>query len=246
MANFNDDYDALLAPDNPLTGGDLPFYELLSEQDFALTNPAAAYREYDAVMLRFNKRFADGWSMNASLVWADLDGNTDSVDGYDDTWEDLNGQVNSDGTLPGYSEWELKANASVDLGWDMILSGYYLFRSGEHWTPYVQVRGLLENDRTYVNMEPLGSEQLDDRHLLDVKLEKRFKFARDMGLAIMIDVFNLLNDDTVLEVSERWGTYYYQWDAHPEESEWDPSSSFGQPTDVEDGRAIRLGVKLSF
>ncbi len=246
MVNVSDDYDALVAPGNPLTGGDLPFYELLSEQEFVLTNPGDAYRDYDAVMLRFNRRYADGWSLGASVVWSDLTGNTIEVDSYEDAWEDLNGSVNNEGKLPGHSEWELKLNASVDIPWDVILSGYYLYRSGTYWTPYVVMDGLYFNDRTDVNMQALGSEQLDDRHLLDIHLEKIFPLSSALDLSVMFDVFNVLNSDTVVDVQERWGTYYYDYETHPDGSEWDQSSSFAAPLAVEDGREVRLGVRLSF
>jgi hypothetical protein len=246
MVNVNDDYDQLTAPGNPLTGGDLPFFDLLSGQEFVLTNPQAAYRNYDSVILRMDRRYADGWSLRASLVWTDSTGNTDDVDGYEPAWSDANGQVNNDGTLGAFSEWEFKLNASVDLPWQVMLSGFYVFRSGEHWTPYARFDGLLENDRTNVNLVPRGSEQYDDRSLLDLRLEKSFSFGSDLQLTLMVDVFNVLNSDTVLEVRERWGFYDYVWDAHPDESEWVPSSSYKQAVDVEDAREIRLGARFSF
>ncbi len=246
MINTNDDYDALVAPSNPITGGDLPFFELLSPQDFVLTNPDEATREYDSLIVRFNRRYADGWSLRASLVWSDLVGNTSDVDGYESAWEDWNGLVNNFGNLPNYSEWELKVNASVDLPWDIMASAYYLYRSGTYWTPYVTIYGLLENDRTTVNLTSLGSQQLDDRNLVDLHLEKAFALTSDMELTLMVDVFNVFNSDTVLAVSERWGFYDYVWDAHPEESAFDPSSSYQQPLAIEDAREVRLGVRLSF
>ncbi len=246
MVNTNDDYDALLAPDNPLTGGDLPFFELLSPQDFELTNPASATREYDAVFVRLTRRLADGWSFGASVVWSDLTGNTVDVDGYEDAWEDANGLVNNDGKLPNHSEWEVKLNASVLLPWEINLSGYFTYLSGTYWTPYAQIRGLLDNDRTNVNLLPLGSEQLDDRKLVDVKLEKSFELGEELRLSVILDAFNLFNDDAVTGVQTRWGTYRYQWDAHPEESYWQSSSAFAQPTAIEDPREVRIGVRLSF
>lgn len=246
MVNVNDDYDALIAPDNPLTGGGLPFFELLSPQEFVLTNPADATREYDAVIARFDRRFTDGWSFGASVVWSDLTGNTVDVDGYEDAWEDANGLVNNDGKLPGHSEWEVKLNARVLLPWDVTLSAYYTYLSGSYWTPYAQIRGLLENDRTNVNMLPLGSEQLDDRNLVDLHLEKVFPLGGSFELGLVIDAFNVFNDDAVTAVQQRWGTYRYQWDAHPEESYWQSSSAFGQPTDVVDPREVRVGVRFAF
>ena len=246
MVNQNDDYDSLTAPDNPLTGGDLPFFELLSEQEFWLTNPEDAYRDYDSVVLRLAKRYADGWSLNGSVVWADTNGNTVDVDGYEDAWEDWNGQVNNDGRVPGQSEWQIKVDASVDLPWDVILSGYYRYLSGTYWTPYVTIDGLYLNDRTTVNMLPLGSYQLDDTHTLDLRLQKTFRLGAEVGLTLMADVFNLLDADAVTAVQARWGTYYYQWDAHPEESEWVGSSGYARELAIQNPREIRLGMRVTF
>ncbi len=246
MVNVNDDYDSLVAPGNPLAGGDLPFYELLSTQEFVLTNPAGAYRDYDSVVLRLARRYADGWSLNASVVWAETEGNTVDVDGYEDAWQDWNGQVNNDGRVPGQSEWQAKLDASVDLPWQVILSGYYRYLSGTYWTPYVTVDGLLENDRTTVNMLPLGSYQLDDVHNLDLRLEKSFGLGAGLDLSLMVDVFNVLDADTVTEVQERWGTYSYAWDNHPDGSEWVESSGYGRALSIQLPREVRLGVRLSF
>jgi hypothetical protein len=246
MVNLTDDYWATVAPGNPLTGGDLPFYELLSEQEYLLTNPTDAYREYDAVTLRFDKRYSDGWSLRASLVWTDLTGNTDEVDGYEGAWEDLNGLVNNDGKIGGVPEWELKLYASVDLPWGMLLSGNYRFLSGTYWTPYVRIDGLLENNRTTVNMLPRGSMQYDDRQLLDLHLDKRFNLGGQLDLTVIVDVFNVFNSDTVRSVVQRWGTYDYDWTDHPGGSEWEGSDSFDNPLSIEDPREIRLGARLSF
>ncbi len=246
MVNTNDDYDSLIAPGDPLTGGDLPFFELLSYPDFVITNPSAAFREYKSAVLRLHRRYQDGWSLQASLVWSDLTGNTVDVDGYEVAWTDKNGQVNNTGKLPGSSEWVFKVNASVDLPWDMIGSAFYLYRTGAYWTPYATLRGLYRNDRTDINLVPLGSEQYDDRSLLDLHLEKTFKLPKEVDLTLLVDVFNVFNSDTVLSVQERWGTYYYDYQDHPGNSEWVPSSGYKQPTSVESPREIRLGARVSF
>jgi hypothetical protein len=251
MVNTNDDYDELIAQGNPF-GGDLPFFDLLSEQEFLLTNPERAERTYDAVIARYTKRYADGWSLRASVTWADLTGNTDDVDGYEDAWEDRNGLVNNDGKLGNFSEWEVKVYGSVDLPWEIMASANYLFRSGEYWTPYARINGLWFNARTNFNLTPRGSQQLDDRHLFDLHVEKQFSLGNDMTLTVMVDVFNLFDSDTVLEVSERWGSYEYDFSSYPDQDPNEelnvfvPGSTFGAPLDTEDPREIRIGARFSF
>ncbi len=246
MVNTVDDYDELVAPGNPLTGGNLPFYDLLSRPAFLLTNPAAAFRDYDSWVLRFDKRYSGGWFARASLVWADLQGNAFSSSGYVSEFRDRNGLTNAEGKLPGFSEWEFKLSASVDLPLNLQASVYYTYLSGEHWTPYVRVRGLYRNDPQNVYLVTRGSQQLPDRRLVDLRLAWNADLSDQLRLGIFLDAFNLFNEDTVLEVNQRWGEYRYNFRNHPAGSTWRPSSSYGQPLAIERPRELRLGVRFSF
>jgi len=241
------DYDPQVAPDNPLGGGGLPFFDLLAPQEYLITNPDNATREYDSVALRMQKRFTKTWSLDASLVWSDVTGNADwSLNGYAYDFEDLNGLVNADGVLPYNSEWVFKVSGSVDLPWNFMFSGFYQYQTGEHWTPYVRMRDLYYNDRTTVYMTPRGSEQYDDRSVLDLHLQYDLKLGRDLELALFVDSFNTLNSDKVTRVSQRWGDYWYAYWNHPEESEWAPTDSYETPTRIQQPRVVRIGAKLSF
>ncbi len=242
-----EDYDPQAAPGNPFGGGPLPFFDLLDAPQFSITNPSDAARDYDSVALRLHKRYTGTWSLDASLVWSDLTGNADwGLNGYIDNFEDLNGLVNADGTLPFNSEWVLKIAGSVDLPLNFMLSGFYQYQTGEYWTPYVRMRDLYYNDRTTVFLTPRGSEQYSDRGVLDLHLEYNFDLGRSMELALMVDAFNVLDSDTVTSVSQRWGDYYYDYRDHPEGSEWVGTSSFETPTSIQTPRVIRFGVRFAF
>jgi hypothetical protein len=240
------DYDALVAPDNPF-GGDLPFYELLDAQQYLITNPDAATRDYDSVALRARKRYADGWSLDGSLVWSDLTGSADYYyTGYDTGFDDLNGFTNADGRLPFNSEWVFKVNASVDLPWRVMLSGFYQYRTGEYWTPYAVFEGLYFNDRQPIYLTERGSQQLADRSVLDLRLQKEFGLGGNLALALFVDAFNVLDSDTITNVREQWGWYVYDYRDHPDGSFWDPSSRYQEPESIQSPREIRLGAKFSW
>jgi hypothetical protein len=242
-----EDYDAYLAPDNPLGGGALPFFELVRPNENLITNPAEAARTYDSVALRVRKRYSSGWSLDASLVWSDLQGTVDfSYNGSATGLEDLNGYVNAEGTLPDNSEWVFKVSGSVDLPWELMLSGFYQYRTGEFWTPYVVVEGLYYNDRETVFMTPRGSAQYPNRSVLDLRLQKEFGLGREMSLALFVDAFNLLDSDEVIDVNERWGWYVYDYTDHPGSSFWDPSSRFEEVEDIQSPREIRIGARFSW
>jgi len=254
MVVSNDqDYDpqsTIASPgDSPLAGGTLPFFDLLEPQDYLITNIDFATRDYKSVALRARKRYSHGWSVDGSLVWSDSTGTADFLySGYGTGFDDLNGFTNADGKLPYNSEWVFKVNASVDLPWTMILSGFYQWRSGEYWTPYVRMRGLYFNDRTNVYMTPRGSEQYPDRQFLDLRLEKSIALGGAKALSFFVDVFNVLDSDTVTAVSERWGDYYYDYTdpSDPVTNEWVESSTYGTPLAIQSPREIRLGAKFSW
>jgi hypothetical protein len=242
-----EDYDAYVAPNNPLGGGGLPFFELIQPQENLITNPEDAKRTYDSVALRLRKRYSDGWSLDGSLVWSDVQGTVDySYNGSSTGLEDLNGYVNAEGTLPYFSEWVFKVSGSVDLPWRSMLSGFYQYRTGEYWTPYVVVEGLYYNDRETVFMEPRGSRQYPNRSVLDLRLEKEFGLGGSMALAIFIDGFNVLDSDETTDLNERWGWYVYDWREHPDESFWDPSFRFEEVQDIQMPREIRIGARFSW
>jgi hypothetical protein len=244
MVNVNGDYDALVAPNIPGVAP-LPFHDLLSNPENVLTNPAGARRDYDAVQVRFDRRHTNGWMFSASVVWADLTGNAWASDGYVAEYRDLNGQTNADGRLPGFSEWEAKISGSYDIPGGFTVSGYYRYLSGEYWTPVVRIDGLYRNNRQFVFMQGRGSEQLDDRHNLDLRLSKRFGFGAS-AISAFVDVFNVGNENTVLSVDDWYGTYRYNYRNHPNGSTFSTRAAYGEPQSIEAPRQYRIGVKYSF
>jgi hypothetical protein len=130
----------------------------------------------------------------------------------------------------------------------MVASGFFQWQSGEYWTPYVRIRGLYFNDRSPVYMLPRGAEQYDDRSTLDLRIEKTFNLGGAKALSVFVDAFNVLDSDSVTEVAERWGDYYYDYidPTDPAYNEWVQSSSYGIPLEIQDPREIRLGAKFSW
>ncbi|MHB1046878.1 MAG: TonB-dependent receptor [Thermoanaerobaculia bacterium] len=245
MVNENDDYVVSQIPNNPLTGGTQTVYTLQSDPRFVLENAPGAYRTFDSAILRFEKRYADGWSLRASIVYSDLRGNALKNNSYVPEYQDRNGRVNADGRLENFSRWEGKLSASVDLPWGIKAGGYYTYLSGEYWTPYARVSAPgARNDRTNVNLVERGSEQLDDRHLVDLRLSKDFRLGPELRLSLFADCFNAFNSDTATAVDGRWGQINYN-KADPSKSAW-VGRTYGAPTAMERPREIRLGARVAF
>lgn len=242
MVNVNEDYE-LLTGSNPLTGGALPIWNLLSEPEFVLTTRNGAYRDFQSATLRFEKRYSHGWSGRASIVWTDLDGNILKNNGYANEWRDRNGLYNADGRLDlSYSEWEFKLTGAFDLPANFQVGGQYTYLSGWYWTPYGRVTGLDYNSSVGrdIKLVPRGARQLDDRQLLDLRLAWRTELAGQLHLTASLEVFNAFNSDTVIDVYDRYGTYRIS------RNSWSPRDDFGTPYQIERPREIRVGLRFEF
>ena len=242
MLNVNEDYTAVTGIKNPITGADLPVWSLNSVQDWVLTTDNGAYRDYQSAILRFEKRYADGWSLRSSLTWTDLNANITSNSGYADEYQDRNGYYNNDGKPEvTFSEWEFKLSGAVDLPLGIVASGQYTFLSGQYWTPTGRVRRYL--DYNYytsgdLRLLPRGSYQFDDRHLIDLRLAWGLKLGGANKLELSLECFNVLNKGTILDNYNRYGEY--------RSGTWRPASNYGDPYTIENPRQFRAGVRFMF
>jgi hypothetical protein len=136
MVNTNDDYERVTGIPNPIAGGELEAWSLNSDPSWVLTTDNQGKRDYDSVVLRFDKRYSHGWQLRSSLVWTDLKGNVLKNNGYAPELEDRNGLVNAYGNMDSsFNEWEFKVSGSVDLPLGFAASGQYTYLSGTYWTP---------------------------------------------------------------------------------------------------------------
>jgi len=86
----------------------------------------------------------------------------------------------------------------------------------------------------------MGSRRYENRAILDLRLEKTFKFADRFRLGLMMDVFNVFNDDSITS----WGTIINQ-DWFPDLSQY-ASSEGHKVNGLVSPRAIRIGIRLFF
>jgi hypothetical protein len=75
-------------------------------------------------------------------------------------------------------------------------------------------------------------------HQIDIRLEKIFTFANKYRLGLMLDVFNLLNMDTITSWGTRW---MYDWNP----SDY-PSTSGHELYGMVRPRQARVGIRLIF
>ena len=200
--------------------------------NWLVTTEPTAKRNYGAATLVIERKWMDDWSMNASFTRARRYGNVGESDGYDGwaPYESPNFLINSYGLLPGYNDYEGKIRGMVKLPWDMKLAMNFTYLSGQRYTPYARTPKNYQGVRSYVFVEPRGSEKYPSEHLLDMRISKDIKLSAKAKLELFGQMFNVTNTGTTLAYS----------------SERINSSSYGIPGSVEQGRRIQLGARLGF
>jgi hypothetical protein len=180
------------------------------ERDHWLTNPEGWGQTYHAVIVEFNKRYANNWLMNASVVWSKAEGlnlasrssgsygMSQSLTWYTNKFgADPNDLINANGPLNLDKRWMVKASFGYNFPWDILFSANYLYQSGRPTLKSVRIPDLNQPFQVIIQAEPKGEDRYDDQHLLNLRLEKTFNLYKTARLSLIGDVFNLLNDDTV-------------------------------------------------
>ncbi len=250
LYNTNDAYERVTGIQSPFGGGELEVWTLDGDPVWSLTTDNPGYRDYDSLVLRFDKRHSNGWQLRSSLVWTDLTGNVLKNNGYAPELEDRNGLVNADGRMDSaFNEWEFKLSGAVDLPFGIVASGQYTYLSGTYWTPYGDVRSFVDGNYysgRNVFLTQRGSERLDARNILDLRLAWGTKVAGEARLDLSLECFNVLNTDKPLSVENYYGRYRVGDEEEGIPDYWQTYSAFGAPLSIEAPRQLRAGVRLIF
>ena len=155
------------------------------------------WANYRAVAFGFNKRFSKGWMARGNYTWSRSRGNSSSFNEdiqsslllrsqeANDLW------VNSEGPTRFDLTHQFKVQLVYMLPFDIMFSGFYLYRSGYPVTV---------SDDTFALPEPINTERLPNFKQLDLRLQKTFGWDR-YKLHVYFDMINAFNDRNVLSVS---------------------------------------------
>ncbi len=196
-------------------------------------NLAEARREYRAVQLLVQRRFADNWQLLGSYTWSEASGNLFTNDGLD-TFADFQdvidvNLVNRFGPAPYDRPHQLGVFGTykIPLGRSLVSLGSSLrYRDG---VPYQRERDEPGGVRF---LTPRGSERLSGIFQWDISADWAIKVLRELELEVRGEIFNLTNDSQQLTA----------------ESATD-SGRFGLPSSVRDlqaPRSYRLTLGLRF
>jgi hypothetical protein len=199
------------------------------------------YRKYQGIEVLFNKRFSNKWQLLASWVYGKATGSLDNgfADdvGYGGNIYDPNFWINSDGNSTDDPTHMIKVQGTYILPLGISFNAYFRGITGNAWTTRVRTRSYNQGRITFF-AEQRGSNHYPMQKILDLRLEKIFTIAQKYRLGLMVDVFNVFNDDTITS----WGTRIgYDWNTGDY-----PSTDGHELYGIVRPRQARIGIRLIF
>ena len=203
---------------------------------YLLTNPPGAWRQDDALQLVADRRYASGWSLQASYTWGRTVGNFDNDAASNAASSDLasngnfanpNRAILSTGRTVHDRRHDVKVFGTYTVPfWDLRVSGTYRFTSGG---PFARVVTSFppETQTFAIYAEPVGTYQEPAFSRADLRVEKTVR-VQSVRLGLYGDLYNVTNRVVVARVNNTSG------------------SAFGQPRSYSAPREFRAGVRMTF
>jgi hypothetical protein len=231
-------------------GQSLTVYNLTNPgKEFKLfTNPANAFRDYDAFQLIGTKRYSSNWQASLSYTWSRATGTVNNISGSNaggtsnfqspgqtGAFADPNHFINADGpsTFDYSNQVKLDGTYRVPAFGGFNVSAVYRYTTGLAWGRTATIRGLSQGNET-VRIEARGTRRTDPINNLDFRVEKTFPIgASDRKIGIYLDVFNI-NNQGVIDNGSRTGVIEAS------------GSTFGNPNVWISPRIARLGFRFTF
>jgi hypothetical protein len=212
-----------------------------------LTNRPDYSQTYNGLELTLNKRLSNNWMMRGSFSYNDWKQHT-GADGFQDPtpriqaatngcYGNCNGQVfqrsagsGAFGNVFIASKWNYNVTGLYQFPWQISVGASLNGREGYPAIYYVQ-QGVGAEGPKQVILGDVGDYHFDNVTNLDLRLAKEFRFFNRAGLTISADLFNVLNERTVLQRTLRTG----------------PSrATSNRITEMQSPRVWRFGAKVSF
>lgn len=217
---------------NPIPGPDnvvgpnpqyITYYEYpsalsgIANESFILTNDPASGETHKAIDLQLSKRIASNWQFLAAYTATK---NDVPLPRYDDGFF-----ISSNNNARGISNWT--PNASINTSthsWDQLgkVSGLYRLRAGvsmsANWSiqsglpqaPQALFRGGTTIPTIVLNVAPIGSIRTPALQATDLRLDKAFSIGNGQRVALRLNLYNVLNANTVTARNLREGSTYLQ------------------------------------
>jgi outer membrane receptor protein involved in Fe transport len=213
-----------------------------ADLSFVITNRDEMDFDIWAASLGVIRPMTDKWALNASLTWLQSEGRTpDSTGGalaeqrgglqFRRFGRNPNDFVNSGGRLRGDVPWQFKTQLVYQLPYGFSTALTLAARSGANRVRLVRPPRDVTNLSSTVLLEERGEVgRLPSQQLVDLRLQKDFRFGDRVDVALIADVFNLFNDDAHEAVRSDFVT----------------ADNFGEPASFVLPRRVQVGAKLKF
>jgi hypothetical protein len=210
--------------------------------------PYTPTRKYWGLEFTFRKRFSDRWQFHAAYTYSSATGSDDNGWGeYEDgristlgssiKFLNPNWAYNAEGTLTRDHPHILKLMGSYVLPGQITFGAYFSYTSARTYNRQFRVPSDIDPDAVApwptlrIYGEEKGSFRYPSLTNLDIRLEKFFTWGERIRIGFLIDMFNVLNVDTVDSLETRI------------ERGRDP---FQYPRGIVNPRTFRLGVHFEF
>jgi hypothetical protein len=229
-----------------LTSGSANDYLIknIKQGDVGVT--ARPYRKYWGIEFLFNKRFSNRWQLLASYVYSQSKGTMDNLSsddigyGYPGNYfgADPNFWLNGEGNSTNDPTHMIKIQGTYLLPWGIYFNAYFRGITGDAYTTRIRTKKYAQGRITFF-AEQRGKYHYPMPIMLDLRLEKTFTLAKQYQLGLILDVFNLFNDNSPYDWGTRVGYDYYPGQDYPST---DGHELYG----VVDPRRVRIGVRFTF
>ena len=201
-----------------------------------------SFREYNGVQFKVVKRLADNWSLIGSLLIQKSEGNNRATLGNMNHRDSPNDFVNNPGELPSSRRYVSKIQGTyrIPMPVDTQLGWIVNWMSGGRQHAEERIRYYIDPvtgeevrfGQLYVTVpiEQVGATVKDTQFRIDLRVDKKFPLRGPWGeMGIVLDVFNVFNDDAVSYIYTRVDQGIY-----------------GDPAEIIRPRTWRLGLRWLF
>lgn len=199
------------------------------------TDPSYA-SDFQTIEFAINRRFAGRWMLLTSFGYTWLDQfhatttNTGALDalaqGKAYNWRPSQRIWGDDGRETS-TLWNYKAIGRYTMPWEIGFSGSWKVQSGRQWGRNNPVVFPGDGSQS-IRMEEVTANRAPTVSILDFRADKSFTFGRYGRLTAMVDVFNALNNGTIVNFATTTGT------------------NFKRVLGILDPRIVRFGVRYDF
>jgi hypothetical protein len=215
-----------------------------SQRLFQVTNRDDFDQEFKSVVFELNKRFSQSWQALASYTWQDSKAfgsgavtgstqqdfsNLSSTGGFG---RDPNDLVNAFGPTATNSTHAVKLSTNYRAPYDINLGARYSYESGRPYGRLIIVRGLGQGNVTML-AEPRTAYALPEVNDFQFRVDKSIRFGNTQRVRVSLDLFNVLNSDTVLTLRNN-------------SSQVTATTPWAQTLSIVRPRAAQIGLRYEF